>query len=317
MRIYIRADGGEGIGLGHIMRTLVLAKELSKEHTVKYLCLNKMKYYKGVEVVIKNNIDVIKLDTEEDGFKFEGSIIIVDKYGLNEDYYKTLKKSYKKVVCLDDNNELDFYFSDIVINQNIYAEELIYNCSSNTKLLLGPKYVLLRDEFINLHPININKRVENILITVGGSDDNNITERIINELKNEYYILHVIIGNAFINEESLRRYESDNIIFYKNPEMSEVMKKCDMAISGYGSTIYELCYLGVPTMGVKVADNQKRLAKVLKDRNIASEINFGSIIKQIEYLSYEKRIDISEIMKQIIDGNGKYRIKEVLSRRKI
>lgn len=60
MKFLFRVDGGEGIGFGHIMRTLVLAKELSKNHEVKYICLNSPKYIKGIEKIKSENIDVNK-----------------------------------------------------------------------------------------------------------------------------------------------------------------------------------------------------------------------------------------------------------------
>ena len=176
MKIFIRADGGEAIGLGHIMRTLVLAKELEKSNLVTYVCLDEKQFDKGAELVSQMGIPVIKIKEEKDILKYSGDLIIIDKYKLQEEYYKDLKATFGKVVSIDDNCELDYYYSDIIINQNIYAKELNYKSSPETKLLLGSDYVMMRNEFNEKKTIKPKENIKDILITLGGSDSNNITE---------------------------------------------------------------------------------------------------------------------------------------------
>ena len=66
--IIIRADGGNLIGLGHVMRMIVLAKELSKLNKVLFLCrssnLNKDRFQSGIEVIKKNGFSVIEISEE-------------------------------------------------------------------------------------------------------------------------------------------------------------------------------------------------------------------------------------------------------------
>lgn len=310
MKIFIRADGGETIGLGHIMRTLVLAKELEKNNLVTYVCLDEKQFSKGAELVLQMGIPVIKIKEEKDILMYSGDIIIVDKYKLQEEYYKDLKATFTKVVSIDDNCELDYYYSDIIINQNIYASELTYKSSTETKLLLGSNYVMMRNEFREKKAITVKENIEDILITLGGSDANNITEILIKELLHSRYKLHIIVGNAFTNYEDLKKYSSENIELYRNAKMSEVMSKCDLAITAYGSTIYELCYMGIPSLGIEVADNQKRLKETLNENGIIVELRFGSILEQIQNLDYKKRMRLSFSMSKLVDGKG---IKRIIS----
>lgn len=311
MKIFIRADGGEAIGLGHIMRTLVLAKELEKSNLVTYVCLDEKQFDKGAELVSQMGIPVIKIKEEKDILKYSGDLIIIDKYKLQEEYYKDLKATFGKVVSIDDNCELDYYYSDIIINQNIYAKELNYKSSPETKLLLGSDYVMMRNEFNEKKTIKPKENIKDILITLGGSDSNNITEILIKELLYSGYKLHVIVGNAFTNCEDLKKYSSENVKLYRNAKMSEVMNKCDLAITAYGSTIYELCYMGIPSLGIESAENQKRLKEYFSKNGIITEVRFGSIIEQIQKLNYKERMRLNSSMNKLIDGKG---IKRIISK---
>lgn len=307
MNIYIRADGGSSIGMGHIMRTMILANELKKKYKIIYVCLDDKSYINGIEFIKNRGFEVKVISKEEDIFTIRDSVVIVDKYNLNTEYYKTLG-TQNKVILFDDNCTLDFYYGNIVLNQNAYAKELEYKCNSSTKLLLGNDYTLLREEFRMKTPIEVNSDVKNIMITLGGSDDRNLTEIIIKQLIDEEFTIHIIIGQAFIHEAALRKYESDNVILYKNPSISDVMKKSDILICGCGSTIYEGLKLGVPIIGLVLAENQVNLGKYLSKNNIIINSDINNIKKNILSLDYEKRCFFSNKGKSIIDGNGYRRV---------
>ncbi|CDM68813.1 glycosyltransferase [Clostridium bornimense] len=305
--IYIRADGGSSIGMGHIMRTIILANELKKKYKIIYVCLDDKNYINGIKFIKDRGFEVKLILDEEEILKIENSIIIVDKYNLSSDYYNKLAIN-NKVIIFDDNCTLDFYYGNIVLNQNAYAKELEYKCNSSTKLLLGNDYTLLREEFRMKTPIEVNSDVKNIMITLGGSDDRNLTEIIIKQLIDEEFTIHIIIGQAFIHEAALRKYESDNVILYKNPSISDVMKKSDILICGCGSTIYEGLKLGVPIIGLVLAENQVNLGKYLSKNNIIINSDINNIKKNILSLDYEKRCFFSNKGKSIIDGIGYRRV---------
>ncbi|KOC31914.1 UDP-2,4-diacetamido-2,4,6-trideoxy-beta-L-altropyranose hydrolase [Clostridium botulinum] len=311
MKILFRVDGGEEVGLGHIMRTLVLAKELNRNHEVKYICLNSSKYIKGIEKIKNENIDVIKIDklNEIEQIKnIESDCIILDKYNIKSDYLLNLKSKFK-VIYFDDNADLNYYPVDCIINQNIHANELNYNCLKDTQLLLGSKYTMLREEFRKNNTIKVKENIQNALITVGGSDDLNITEDIITELRNLQIKLQIVIGSAFKFKTRLKKYESSNIVLHENPNMSEIMKKCDIAISTCGSTIYELCFLGIPTIGLIISDNQIKLGEYMNKIGAIKLGNISALKEDILNLNYNKRVSMIKIQKNVIDGKGVFRVK--------
>lgn len=322
MKIAIRADGGTGIGMGHIMRTLVLAKELSKVHDVFYICRvdNPLcdKFIEGIKMV-KGRGFTVKTIREScllfDLKHIQADMLITDSYDVNEEYFHETKSMFHKTVYIDDMN-LYYFNVDCLINQNIDGEDYNYNTGNNTKLLVGPQYVMLREEFRNVPEKHIKEQVEDIMITIGGADPYHVTEKILNYVNVLKYNFHVVVGPSFDKNNSLKNFECENIILYYNVDMCEIMKKCDMAISACGSTLYELAACGVPTLGVIIADNQQGIANkmdklcIIKSLGWHNKLSKGSFLNSFDGLchSYMKRREMSCNAKNAVDGNGVKRI---------
>lgn len=284
MNIYIFAEGGIKIGIGHIKRTLILAKELSKNNNVFYICRDKKENLYGIEKLTQEGMKtlVIRSDNFMDNMcLFNGDLLIIDNYDIDEKFIEKVKKSFRKIMIIDDLNRLSYYDVDILLNYNIYADEFNYNTNAKTKLLLGPKYLLINPLF-KTNKKNF-KKVKDVLITVGGSDINNVTELIVESLCDFNYNFHVVIGPFFNNKEWIHKYlDKENIKFYHDPDMVALAKKVDLAISSCGSTVYELILSQVPLIGIIVADNQKYNAKKLKEIGI---INYC-----VDYIELQKNV---------------------------
>lgn len=299
--IAIRADGGTKIGMGHVMRTLVLAKELAKTNNVFYVCRvdnplsNKYKY--GINKIKEEGFKVVYVDENNliiELSKIHADCLITDSYDVDQSYFIDTKKLFEKTGYFDDMN-LYYFDVDFIINQNINAEDLKYKIDRRTKLFLGLSFVVLRNEFRKTKTKDVNKDVNNILITLGGSDFYNYTGKIIEFIKEMNYIFHIVVGPSFSHVESLRYYQrnNDNIKLYFDVDMIKLMLMSDMAIASCGSTLYELAACGIPTIGVVVAENQSKIAKKMEEKKII--INLGNIesvkkenlVNTIEKLSYD------------------------------
>lgn len=313
--IAIKADGSLKIGLGHIMRTLVIANQLSKENYVYYICKNSEEYNIGKQIIKENKFDIIY---END--KSYGDLIIVDTYNITEHYLSNLRNSYKKTMYIDDLNNLNFYDVDLLLNRNLGAEHLIYNVPKNCIKLLGAKYMILREEFRKLNEIKINDNISNIVITFGGSDPTNTTLKVLKDIKDINYNLKVIIGNSFSDENinSIKSLAKDvnNIQLYYSPKVSDIFSKCDLAITACGGTIYELSALGIPAIGITVADNQLKIAEYADKIGVINLIgNYNNIdsqklIQSIYNLANnkQKRMEMSQFQKDNINKNGIFEI---------
>jgi UDP-2,4-diacetamido-2,4,6-trideoxy-beta-L-altropyranose hydrolase len=313
MKIIIRADGGINIGMGHVMRTLVLADHLSEFAEVVYACRAEDEFHAGREYIRQKGFKVIEISQRSrilDIQDIKADCLITDSYDVNENYFNETKKSFVVTGYIDDLNT-HRYDVDFIINQNSYAEDLYYSVNTHTKLFLGSRYALLREEFINLPRKDIRKNVEDIMITMGGSDNNNLTKTIIDNISIVYpnLNLHVVMGPSFIYKQALKSMENDKIVLYSNPKMSDIMQKCDVAIAACGSTLYELAASGTPTIGVTVADNQRRAAKRMEDLGIILYAkSIQHVADNIEKMDYEKRMYMANIGQNHVDGLGGYRL---------
>ncbi len=290
-KVVIHANGGKQIGMGHIMRTSVLGKKLREHVEVIYTCQKGQA--EGISYLQKEGFPV---EIYEAAYvmstigKINPALVITDSYAIDETYFKEIKACAKKTMFFDDLNQFPFYDTDIILNQNIGAEKIKYNARENCKLLLGAHYVLLRDEFKS----NRGNLASNctILVTTGGSNPNQITQKILNIVKETNYHYEVVVGQAFSKEDQseIHNLASRNMKVHITPKMADVMNGCRMAISACGSTVYELSALGIPTIGIITADNQLLAAQEMEQAGIM--INTGSANQRTK----QKLLDAIELL---------------------
>jgi UDP-2,4-diacetamido-2,4,6-trideoxy-beta-L-altropyranose hydrolase len=351
--VAIRTDGGASIGMGHIMRCLSLAKAFKG---AGYAVLFISKYKEGIDRIRSEGFQVIQLSHSSNqidtGFYYgdklelekeikaiievlssaEIELLLIDTYNVTEEYFLNVKPYVKKLGYIDDVNKF-VYPVDILINGNITGEYMGYKKYSQEEvMLLGPKYNLIRDEFRNIPERNIGEKVKEITLTTGGSDPYNMSVKILNILMKHEELrklkINVIVGNGFKDKEQLKRISENNknIVIYENVEfMSHIMLRSDIAISAGGSTLYELCACGTPTLAIIMADNQEFLVKkmdelgYIKSLGWYNKINDDNLIENLKELcfNYNKRFAQSRKMQKLVDGLGAERVvNEVLARLK-
>ena len=341
MNVAFYVDGGPEMGMGHIVRCLSLASVWEKkghsvffisrvsegrrlissrgfEMTSYYMHKRSMEYknlIKNCQEDIASIISVVK--------QYKIDVFIVDHYNVTSEFFLTLKP-YVKVLCYIDDLSAFSYPVDVVVNGNITGQYMYYKKYYKKQVfLLGPRYNLIRDEFCRIPKRPISKEVHKVMITTGASDNFRITEKIINIIRNEMTLnnieLHVIIGNSFVDRNKLKEVIDcyDNIVYYENiKEISSVMLECDLAISSSGSTLYELCACGLPTLGFILADNQKFIAETMNNlgyiKNLGwyHQLNKESMIKEIQHLINDYSLRAGMVLKQqiLVDGRGSQRV---------
>lgn len=335
-KVAFRVNGGQGIGLGHIERCFSLARVLEEKNRTPFFICKRDNYVK--HEVKGNGFRLVELDEDisltkdlEETISFLNDkkidILITDSYQINKSYLRNIKEETSVLlVSIDDFAKFSFP-SDIVINQNVYAKELNYDFSTGgTKFLLGPEYVLLRKQFTRLFPRKINRKVKGILITLGGTDLVNLTPRILGNLDRvkEEFSITVIIGPSFSNIGEIKKarqktHKKMNLVC--NPsQISKWMLENDIAISGGGTTLYELAATGTPAISLCLADNQKRNVKGMAEKGVVigigqtGGISDRKFCKKIQELveNYELRKKMSFLGQRLVDGNGAYRVTRVI-----
>jgi UDP-2,4-diacetamido-2,4,6-trideoxy-beta-L-altropyranose hydrolase len=330
--VALRVDGGKGIGMGHIMRTMALANDFEKDKEVERVFYITKNEPSAVNKLKENDFEVIIIEkdlTHEKEIEEVKEIIkkekvnklITDSYEIDQNYLIEMRKVVDKLVTIHDYAPFAFP-SHVVINGNAYAEDLDYESYyGDTEFLLGTDYLLLREEFRNLPEIEIRDRVQNILVTVGGYDLRNLTPKIIKALNSinfdemeDQYIdkenLHidVVIGPSFDNVDQIvaevEKSSLDISLNFNVKKMSKLMLKSDIAISSGGSTLYELALTKTPALVLLQAENQVRVAEKVDDKSV---INLGY---------EEKIINIADVITDLIKNKDNY-INDFINRKKI
>lgn len=286
-RIAIVANAYNEIGTGHIYRCLSIASKLVF-HEVLFL-LNGS-HQLGINIVDSYNYPYEIYNSDDELFdkleQYDPQIVINDILDTSTDYVLKLKTKGYFVVNFEDLGT-GTEFADVVFDA-LYEHDL-----SENHIFTGHKYYILKDEFYFQPEKIITQNVENILITFGGTDPNNFTERVINAITKTSYEgrINVILGLGYPDKEGLiSRIESNPAIqVYTNvSNISEFMFKADIIFTSAGRTMYEVCSLGVPT--ICLCQNERELTHAFGN-NANGFINMGLGIN----------VDDSEIMTQFIE----------------
>jgi UDP-2,4-diacetamido-2,4,6-trideoxy-beta-L-altropyranose hydrolase len=251
--------------------------------------------------------------------------IAVDGYQFDARYQQTLKNAGFKTLFFDDYGHAAHYCSDLVLNQNISAEENLYkNREPYTRLLLGTQYCLLRHEFTSVAHWRreVAAAGHRVLVTMGGSDPENYTETAVaavRSIEDEIEAVVVIGGSNAHGElfETGNVERNSKIRFHRDvSNMAELMAWADVAISAAGTTCWELCLTGLPSLLIDLADNQTCVARELDRRGCA--IHLGSakdvsaklLADQLKKLltSENVRRRMSSLARELVDGKGARRV---------
>ena len=336
--ILIRADASTSIGMGHVMRCLAIAQACQdKGSSVSFVMGSNASRFDNR--LISEGFDVfllpsIELGTLEDAIETirlakqqQAKWIIVDGYHFTDHYQRALKQAGYPLLVIDDCGYLEQYEADIILNQNISAQATLYpHCSSSTKLLLGLPYTLLRQEFWAYqkwqrdYPATAKK----ILITLGGSDPDNVTLEIIKQIQQLAVFpmldVLVVVGGSNPHTELLQKaILGTNIRLVRNvSNMPELMAWADMAITAGGSTCWEAAFMQLPSLVIVLADNQLNSAQTLAQTGLVElenwyldgfSSNFCTTLKQL-ISGQEARMTMGERGRQLVDGKGVYRVIE-------
>jgi|TARA_B110000008_G_C16892192_1_gene533240 UDP-2,4-diacetamido-2,4,6-trideoxy-beta-L-altropyranose hydrolase len=339
--VVFRVDSSSKIGIGHLMRCITLADEMQQRGCkITFICSNldgnlisQIKY--KVVVLSKKgkfqakSIYLDWLDTSQNqdakltikAMPYGVDIIVVDSYALNQEWHRKLRPYTRIIMVIDDmaDKELD---CDILLNPNLNIQKSDYEkkVPKSCKLLLGPNFALLRPEFKSLRSKSIEKRkntqkIQNILISMGGSDKNNITYDVLQQLSNEFNVT-VVLGAASLHIEMIKEFAKDkNIKIIVNADnMSKLMLDADIAIGAGGSSTWERCCLGLPTLFYVLSPNQKRTADYLEEIKVVSIVrNLRQDIQKI-IRNIDVWYNMSSKSQDICDGLGAIKVSDKLLR---
>lgn len=321
MKVILLTEGGKDIGFGHLARCLSLYQAFEVlGHDVRFIIngdpsiKNHLKDKKYVD------INWLQQDAELVSHLKDIDVAIVDSYLAGINIYEKISNKVKIAVFLDDTRRIN-YPPGVVVNWSISAKDRDYPKKANMFYLLGPEYISLRKAFWNVERKKIRPEVNRVMVTFGGDDSKNLTPKVLGFLTHFYPMLekNVVIGSAFKNINEIEAVIDSNTHLIHSPGeegMKDVMLESDAAISSGGQTLYELAYIGVPTVAVAVADNQQNNVKSWEETGFIENAGYWTDPNLIEVLSakfrrfmdFEQRVRYAEAGRKVVPRNGAERI---------
>lgn len=359
MKIAFRVDASVQIGTGHVMRCLTLAKGLHERGAECSFVsrdsegdLNDLLRSQGFSVhalspredLLDRNDQPVPAHAHWLGISWrtdaqqtieaigDGVVdwLIVDHYGLDKHWESQLRPYTKKMMVIDDLADRE-HDCDLLLDQNLVADfETRYDqlIESSCARLLGPKYALLQPEYAELRSRTPPRSgpVRRIFVYFGGSDLYNLTELTISaflSLQHPDLKLDVVINPRSPSADNVRAQVAGhaNITLHENvPSLASLMAKADLAIGAGGATTWERCCLGLPTIVVTVADNQRPIAESLNKNGLICWVgDYQSVSIQTLLQAIDKELDGSSLhassaaCSDIVDGKGTDRVISALS----
>ncbi|CAM3818674.1 hypothetical protein HPC41_05585 [Sphingobacterium sp. arapr2] len=301
MNIGIYVEGGHYLGLGNVYRMISLAKSLMKEPHIQVYFITTSE--DAIAELIRNHgfdhvITQVDLNAVHACLSsLNLATLIVDVLNVDVNFIREVKAEYSFQVVLFGNNNEANEISDLVINAIISTKQFRnenYIDKNNTHYLKGPKYLTLRDEF-EFQGYHHSNTMKNVLLLFGGSDQANLSFKILNDLLADDQVKHlnftIVIGAAYLNEPSLQRFSSmDNVKILKNiTHVNEVMLSSDFLFTSAGTAFFEGLYLGVPSVAFFQNNAQKEV--------------FGDFFNTYEY---EQVPSIVELMKEVYGNYARF-----------
>ncbi|WP_434777349.1 UDP-2,4-diacetamido-2,4,6-trideoxy-beta-L-altropyranose hydrolase [Neisseria sp. Ec49-e6-T10] len=258
--------------------------------------------------------------------------LIIDHYALDKHWEEQLRGYVQKIMVIDDLADRA-HSCELLLDQNLGREKIDYQLlvPDSCQLLIGPQYALLRPEFLqwrkeSLLRRNNHTKIKQLLISLGGVDAQNITSEVLhclaecNNLPKDSQI-KVIMGEKAPHLSQVKviaqqmPYETEVIV--NTNQMAQIMAQSDLAIGAAGSTSWERCCLGLPTIAIALAQNQILIGQTLAEKGIhwfvggIERADYSVVLKHILFYAVfdaYARISLTQKSSNFCDGNGVKRV---------
>jgi UDP-2,4-diacetamido-2,4,6-trideoxy-beta-L-altropyranose hydrolase len=351
--IVFRVDASLGIGTGHVMRCLTLADELRKRGCeCHFIC---REYLGNLnDLISKRDFTVHRLpdlglefdqgldspvhagwlgaNWRTDAEQVRSVIadmtvdwIVVDHYAIDVRWEKELRPVCRKLMAIDDLADRE-HDCDLLLDQNLikgwqdrYHDKVPANCGK----ILGPEYALLQPIYAELHD-RVPPRegpIRRVMVYFGGADIDNLTGMAISafeSIQGDDIEVDVVINPSSIHIESVRRQvEKDKRICLHErlPTLAQLMLKADLAVGAGGATSWERCCLGLPSLVITLAENQRPIAEELDklgfvqwvgNKDVVDATGLAQALQKIIELGLW--LDWSQRCSALVDGHGVKRV---------
>ena len=248
-RVVFVVIGDLAVGMGHVFRSLQLAHELLGHET---LFVVPRGHSLAVDQIRHHRYPVVRQGEEDLAatvLALDPDLVVNDVLQTNGEYVERLKEDGRKVVNFEDEGDGALH-ADLVINAIFDKSDVGPN------VLCGPTYFCIRDEFVGACPCPWSEGVREVLVTFGGTDEKNVTQRVaglvLPLLAERGIRVSIVTGPGYLHLDELRRaignYDRDQVELANGTRrISEYMARADLGFSSAGRTVFELAMMRVPS----------------------------------------------------------------------
>jgi UDP-2,4-diacetamido-2,4,6-trideoxy-beta-L-altropyranose hydrolase len=287
-RILFVVDAGPKVGGGHVMRSLTLAGALGAQGaTCTFMGPPPVSallqtFAPGAAHLAAASAEPRDLAAAIGSEQFDA--VVFDHYGLNDRDHRAMGQG-RPVLVIDDLADRPLG-ADLVLDSGPGRREEDYEglIPAGARLLLGPNYAPVRPEFAALRETALAWRgepVQRFLVSLGLTDVGGITARVVERLRLRVGEagIDIVLGAAspsLAGFAKIARRDSRLALHVDTPHMARLTAEADIAVGAAGTSTWERCVLGLPSVMIVLADNQRAAAASLADRGAALVIEAGT-----------------------------------------
>lgn len=314
-RLWLRADGSEGLGFGHIMRCLALAEGAPKQGLYPQFVVSSHPIAERMPE--RFGFDVIQLSHRDNHAWLDSvapdDLVVFDDYHFESADFEQVAQVGGITIAIDDMGH--YRPADIIVNPNRLAREQDAG-PREPCLLLGPRYALIRSEFLGYRRLR-GTAARTLLLTLGGTDARDLTGKVaaLLSVRRAFKRLLIVMGPG-----APKHHLADDpaVEIVRDPQpVSAVFARADAAISAAGTTTWELLALGLPTAVVSVATNQYPVMQAAAEAGASIPLGtpahldttLPAALAQLARVDVRRELSRRALM--LVDGHGAERVLRV------
>lgn len=274
VNIFFRCDASQTIGIGHVMRCLVLANSLTQQGA-KCIFLTKAETLSVVPDIKRCGYETI---LPEHLMEVNPDFMVVDHYDLGHDFFSTLNKNRVPCMIIDDTHERPFYPCELLLVNNLSFDEESYKnlVPKGCRIFSGAEFILINRHFLTFfeNRRQIKTPAETLFLFFGGTDPAQLTLRLLNiiyKYKMSVPTIEVVIGEGNAGRDKIKALclLLKATLYIQVDNMAEIMARADLAVGCGGTAIWERLSLGIPTLEMSHSEWQiPTFKKLHKQKNL-------------------------------------------------
>ena len=339
-RVLFLADGGPAVGGGHVMRCLSLAAALTRggaacaviDHPGARAVLSAFATPDIERLEVRGGaVNALVTQARDAAERWGAGVLVADHYELLSVHEARLRSDGRRIVVIDDLMR-PAHDCDLLVDPSFGRRAEDYGAvqQGGGVVLAGPDYALLRDEFAAGREQALTGRasgapVRRLLVALGLTDVRGITGRVLQLLRPELGELEVdvAVGAGAPSLPWLTHLKSSDPRIHVHVDttgMVELMTAADLAVGAGGSSVWERACLGLPSVNVVLAENQRALADALDGQGacLAVDASRADFAKTLPDAFARLRDDsglrqsLSKTSARLCDGGGAERVAEAI-----